>query len=275
MPTINAFIIVFSSLHTKPSYHFSSALIMNTTATVPTPNLTLMSYDTPYQCNPRKICFSTCKEDGKHFVRYAMVTGSKRVRHQLDMPCSKQVFDRTLEQIAEERYHKHFIRTEIGVLQAEGEVLENDIREALSTPDVSGVQFWENNEMLFGSHDDKTLVQGTTRQTPMSQSSYTHFSQAIANNDVLKEKHYFIRDTNEIGTFEHLFAIVYRFQLDTECVFVYASHVETTGKRVKLRRREEIWSMLNEEVRQHPKQWFGVPVDVTFKDLCEIDRWEA
>ena len=250
------------------------------TTTVPTPNptqpQTLMSYATPHQNNPRKICFSTCKENNRHYVTYAMVTGSKRVRRQLDMPCSAPVFDHTLEQIAKERYHKHSIRTEIGVLQEEGDVNEDEIREALSTPDASGVQFWENNEVLFGSHNGTTLTHGGAQNTQTDQIPFTkHFSQAIANKEVLKETYYFIRDTNVRGKFEHFFAIAYRFQLGTECVFVYASHVETTGKRVQLCRRDEISSMLNEEVRQRPKQWFGVPVDVTFKDLCEVDGWES
>lgn len=210
-------------------------------------------------------------------MTYAMVTGSKRVRRELDMPCSAPVFDRTLEQLAKERYQIHSIHAEIGVLGAEGEVLEEDIHEALSTSDEAGVKFWEHNAMLFGTHDDTTIARGIANHALMNPStSYAHFIQAIENNEALKEKHYFIRDTNMMGIFKHYFAIVYRFQLDTECVFVYASHVETTGKRVKMGRRNEIWSMLNEEVRQRPKPWFNVPTDITFENLmCEIDGWEA
>jgi hypothetical protein len=150
--------------------------------------------------------------------------------------------------------------------------LVEDIHEALSTPDEAGVKFWEYNKMLFGTHDDTTSANHALMNPS---TSYAHFIQAIENNDAMKEKHYFIRDTNVTGTFEHLFAIVYRFQLDTECVFVYASHIETTGKRVKMGRCDEIWSMLNEEVRQRPKPWFNVPSDITFENLCKVDGWEA
>lgn len=249
---------------------------MNTTATVPDPTQhppTVMSYNTPDQSNPCTVCFSNRKEGGKHILKYAMVTGSKRVRRELDMPCSAPVFDRTMEHIAKKRFLGHSIHAEIGVLQAEGDVLVEEIHETISTPDEAGVKFWEYNKMLFGTHDDTTSANHALMNPS---NSYAHFIQAIENNDAMKEKHHFFRNTNVTGTFEHLFAIVYRFQLDTECVFVYASHIETTGKHVKMGRCDEIWSMLNEEVRQRPKPWFNAPSDITFENLkCEIDGWEA
>lgn len=238
---------------------------------------TITSYLTPECQHPRTVCFHTrTDKENKRYVRYGLVTGSKRVRRQLDMPCSAHVFDSTLCAIAKERFDKQPIRAEIGVL-VDGDIVCDDVRdddvcEALANCDTaSGVQFWENNMALFGSHDSCGLADASTHAPLLSPSV---FLSAIQNKDVMHEKHHGVRSTSRSGCYEHLFAIACRFQINVDnSMFVYASHIHSGKKTVPLATRTRIWNAVKDQLLVSPQQWVGVPPNVHFKHLCEMDGW--
>ena len=103
------------------------------------------------------------------------------------------------------------------------------------------------------------------------------FVEAIQNNDVLQEKHYHIRPcTTKDGYYEHLFAVACRFPLqDDNSLYMYATHVHIGTKTVTHTKRKEIWSMVKAQLVSNPQQWLGVPDNVYFKHLCEMDGWTS
>lgn len=231
------------------------------------------SYTSSLKKQPRFVCFTTTSKNTKRFVRYGMATGSHRVQRQLDMPLSAKVYDETLRDIAYERYQKLPIRAEINVVDADQPITEADIATALSNGNADSVQFWENNMSLFGAYDDLMLT--SARRMVEYVNGMESFKQLICNHDVLREKHWFLRNSKE-GKIEQLFAVACRFALDgpNNSMFIYATHIEST-KTVKLEERNRIWSMLSEKLISRPQQFVGVPDDIHFKTLCEMEGWTA
>lgn len=232
---------------------------------------TIATYPTPEHQHPRTVCFHTHTDNKKkRFVTYGLVTGSKRVRRELDMPCSAQVFDNTLRAIAKERFDKQPIHAEIGVMADGDDICDDDVCDALSNCDEACVQFWESNMMLFGSHNACALANAPSH-TPLSPST---FRASIQNNDVMHEKYYGVRSTSRSGCYEHLFAIACRFQINADSsMFLYASHIHSDKKTVPLSTRTRIWSAVKAQLLASPQQWVGVPTDVHFKHLCKMDGW--
>lgn len=203
-------------------------------------------------------------------MTYGLATGSKRVRRELDMPCSAHVFDSTLRALARERFDQQPIRAEIGVVTEGDDIGDDDVCDGLSNGDEACVQFWENNMMLFGSHDKYGVADASSRKS-LSPSA---FREAIQNYDVVHEKYYGIRSTSRSGAYEHLFAIACRFQINADSsMFLYASHIHSDKKTVPLNVRANIWGAVKDQLLDCPQQWVGVPTDVHFKHLCEMDGW--
>lgn len=230
-------------------------------------------YSSPIKNRPRSVCFKTYTKNKKRFVRYGIVSGSKNVRKQLDMPLSAKVYDETLKQIAFERYQKRPIRAELNVVDADENINEEDVQSALSVNDADAVQFWENNILLFGAYDDVSVSTKHSHSTDCS--LIESFKQAILDDDVLREKHYFVRQSSD-GRPEHLFAVACRFQLDgsNNNLYMYSTHIETGKRVISLEERNQIWTVLHERLISRPQQYVGVPDDIYFKQLCEMDGWK-
>ena len=188
------------------------------------------------------------------------------------MPLSAKVYEETLAKIARKRYQKQPIRAEINVVDSDETISNDDIQSALCIGDKDSVQFWENNVSLFGAYDNTTHIRAFADVNGEIMES---FKQSIRNNDVMREKHWLLR-TNDKGETEHLFALACRFALDgpNNDIFVYAMHIESS-KTVKLEERTCIWSALSDMLISRPEQYGGVPDDIHFKHLCEMDGWKS
>lgn len=232
---------------------------------------TLTTYQTPKDKHPRTVCFETHTDHTKRFVSYGLVTGSKSVRRELDMPCSVCIYDSTLRAIAKERFESNPIRAEMSVLGDGNDVCDANVRNALTNCDDACVQFWENNYSLFGSHDVSGLKSASS-QLALYPSA---FHAAVHSNDVMYEKYHGVRSTSRSELQEHLFAIACRFQINTNNnMYLYAMHIHMDKKKhVSLTTREQIWSVVKDQLLSSPHQWMGVPNNVHFKDLCEMDGW--
>ena len=88
---------------------------------------------------PIAVCFNHTVHGTKHFVHYGAVKGSARTRHELDMPCSRPVYESTLRHLARDRHSTYPIVAEIFPME-DGErvtdvadVHEYEILEALTS----------------------------------------------------------------------------------------------------------------------------------------------
>ena len=168
------------------------------------PSYQYAEYDTPQKQQPRTVCFTTSTRNNKHYVTYGAVTGSKRVRHQLDMSCSLPVYENTLKQIAERRRNRKPIEAEFCVLEYQNDTVStNDIMYTLQNTDENCIRFWEHNIMLFGNYSRN---EATKRENIEHIKSYmnTYLNQ-IKNHDATRHRFRKIRQsTDDPDLFEHM-----------------------------------------------------------------------
>lgn len=233
-----------------------------------------VEYDTPQKSHPRTVCFTTSTRNNKHYVTYGAVTGSKRVRRQLDMSCSLPVYENTLKQIAEKRRNRKPIEAEFCVLKDQCDMITTEnIRNSLQNNDENCIQFWEHNIMLFGNYSRDEGIKCENNEHFKSYLN-TYLNQ-IKNNDVIRHRFHKTRpSTDDPNLFEHMFSIVCRFQVSEDNnILIYGTHIQKGKKRLSITEKEQVWISVHQNLLNSPRFWFSIPDCVHFNRLCELDGW--
>ena len=235
---------------------------------------------------PTSVCYTHLVEEGKHYVRYGAVKGSKRVRHQLDLPYNVKVYNDTLRHLATQRHNEEPIISEFTILQDNtivNKVTEQDICNTLSSVDNQNKAFWEHNIELFGMYDTINKNLNIIPIIPISKYS-THLieymQKEICNKNVLQQKIYKTRsieksDEESTNELEHFFAVSYRFRFNPmHDVIVYGYHIVKGEQTLSINKIEDAWKIAQKNVRNSPQYWWCVPFDIYFSQLCENDGWQ-
>lgn len=217
---------------------------------------------------PTAVCFHHNKQKNKHFIHYGAVKGSKRVRRELDMPCSLQVYDSTLHHIALQRYSEAPIVTEI-IPMVDTEIVsntnENDIYNSLARPHQDAKVFWEHMIQSCGVQEN---VPNILHSIPNFLDNAHH---KIKTDDVLQEKHYEVQH-NEDNTHTHIFRISYRFYFtEYSDVIVYTrDSIMSTHSILSLTETDTMWKNMKKKVLQRPEFLWNVPKDVYLNEYDKV-----
>ena len=237
-------------------------------------NNAYVRYATPAQQEPRGVCFTTHTRNDKRYITYGAVTGSKRIRRQLDMPCSLAIYETTLKEIARERHHNQPIEAEFCVLEHHDDAITpEDIYSALQNADENCVRFWEHNIMLFGPFEEGNVTKCTKQEH--LKSYLETFQKQIQNKDVIQHRFHKIRPSSEKkDCYEHMFSVVCRFLIAKDnSVLMYGTHVHVGQKDLSISKQKDIWVVAQQNLLKAPQYWFSVPDGVHFNQLCEMDGW--
>jgi hypothetical protein len=220
-----------------------------------------ITFETANQ-TPIAVCFNHTVHGTKHFVHYGAVKGSARTRHELDMPCSRPVYESTLRHLARERHSTYPIVAEIFPME-DGErvtdvadVHEYEILEALTLPHKGSTLFWENIIHSCGLHDTN---RNTVCSIPMIlEDTYRQ----LKDGELLEDKQYRVKKLSE--HFEHRFTLSCRTAFtDHSDVIVYVQTIQTsTAPRLSVEEMDTIWAESKERLLQNPEFVWDVPKDV-------------
>ena len=212
------------------------------------------------------VSFHHSENKGKHYIHYGAVKGSKRIRRELDMPCSQPIYDTILKHIAQERHTKHPVITEIIPMEdttVATEAKNKDIYDALTQHD-GATHFWENAIHSYGLHDC------SSQSIPVLPSFLEDACSQIQSGEVMKNKHYHVYDEND-GNKKHRFTLSCRFPFTPYSDVVIYTREERITKQALLSLEiiEQVWETLNTNIIQHPEFLWNVPHDVF---LNEYDK---
>ena len=232
-----------------------------------------VNYTTPQLKKPCTVCFSTTKRNNKQYVSYGAVIGSKRIRRELDMPCSVATYDKTLQQIAKTRHNHKPIEAEFCVLESHEEnITQHDICRALMCSDEGSVRFWEHNLMLFGTYNKDNLVEMNKDHSPKQY--LDSYMERILNKDVVRHRFHKTRKMKQSDYYEHMFSIACRFQISEDnSVIIYGTAIHIGLKSLSIMKQNSMWEQVQNNLIHHPQYWFGVPDSVHFNKLCNMDGW--
>lgn len=209
------------------------------------------------QNTPTIVCFEYACTDNKHYVQYGAVKGSKRTRHELDMPCSLPSYYATLSDIAKQRFQHTPIESEITPLRdttSVDQISDQEVHDALGVPHKDATMFWNHMIESFGLHREDA-------NTPVSIESFMEgVYRQIKNQDALVEKHYSMKTVDFQNI--HLFTVSYRFSFTQYSdLIVYATHKMHT-QSVSSSDRQQAWKEALNGVLKNPQFLWNVPKNV-------------
>lgn len=238
--------------------------------------------------SPTMVSFTPSEKDGKHYLRYGAVRGSKRVRHELDMCDNTSTYDTTLKEIAEQRRRQTPVVSEIMVVPDSPDSQDSpdsaaagssvtavdEIARSLSERTLKTAMFWEDYIDTLGLYGD-VMVSNVPPHLATT-NTVSSMKQAIRNNDVLKQKFHKTRSIENSSLVEHKFTVLYRFACGTnDSMLVHGSHCMVGNAHLNVSQIAKGWRRAAHQSVHSPQYWGGVTDEVYYTHLCKIDGWAS